>query len=279
MIYGVIVGSSGQTVTVRLKKPIEVKAGTGYGLQLEFDTFLPATDYFSVGTECNTTTTPFDSPYDNGHIIVYGPQDDWAVKNSNCDFLFRLYNEPEAYAMIDDTGIANEKASFGVDKGSLSTCQTTAIPDNPPGDFPHGFFQLNASGLESGEAVTFTIAFYDDNDAPINIEAGKFKWWKYDAGTGQWFYLDIGDDDGDHIITVTITDGGLGDLDNVADGDVEDPGGLAEVSNEEPAPLPPLPSGGTTMAVPTLNQWGFIVFVILLAGSAIYFIRRGKRIN
>ena len=32
-------------------------------------------------------------------------------------------------------------------------------------------------------------------------------------------------------------------------------------------------------AVPTMNQWGFIIFGILLAGSAVWFIRKRKQTN
>jgi hypothetical protein len=37
----------------------------------------------------------------------------------------------------------------------------------------------------------------------------------------------LGDDDGDEILTLTLTDGGAGDADGVANGEIVDPGGVA----------------------------------------------------
>jgi len=74
------------------------------------------------------------------------------------------------------------------------------------------------------------------------------RYWKYSpdgkgapGGQPGWFSLPIGDDDGDNVIIVTVQDGGIGDLDGVANGDIYDPGapGIgAERAEEVPALMP-----------------------------------------
>jgi hypothetical protein len=44
---------------------------------------------------------------------------------------------------------------------------------------------------------------------------------------GRWVALPVGSDDGDNVITVTLTDGGQGDADGVVNGVITDPGGPA----------------------------------------------------
>jgi hypothetical protein len=50
------------------------------------------------------------------------------------------------------------------------------------------------------------------------------KWWKY--RDGRWYSLPIGSDNGDNIITITLTDGVFpGDADGAVNGQITDPGG------------------------------------------------------
>jgi hypothetical protein len=45
----------------------------------------------------------------------------------------------------------------------------------------------------------------------------------------------LGDDDGDDVLTITIADGGLGDADGIANGEISDPGAVG-LSSTSPAP-------------------------------------------
>jgi len=60
----------------------------------------------------------------------------------------------------------------------------------------------------------------------------------------------LGDDDGDNVLTLTLTDGGLGDADGVANGTIADPGGpgVPAPAAPEPAPIPipPKPRASAT---------------------------------
>ncbi|MCD6470166.1 hypothetical protein J7L29_05145 [Candidatus Bathyarchaeota archaeon] len=60
--------------------------------------------------------------------------------------------------------------------------------------------------------------------ASVFCEAGGRQYWKYHTPEG-WYQIPVGDDDGDNIITVQLTDGGLGDDDGEANGIIVDVGG------------------------------------------------------
>jgi hypothetical protein len=71
------------------------------------------------------------------------------------------------------------------------------------------------------------------------------QYWK--CINGQWVNCTslLGDNDGDNILTLTITDGGLGDADGLANGTIVDPGGPAVVvaaAPSKPRVSPTLPN-------------------------------------
>jgi len=77
-------------------------------------------------------------------------------------------------------------------------------------------FSFNVTGLIPGQEVTVTVKL------PGPVPVGSV-WWKYQGGS--WYWLPIGSDDGDDTITVTLTDGGQGDADLTANGEIIDDGG------------------------------------------------------
>ena len=101
--------------------------------------------------------------------------------------------------------------------------------------FPFGLIGMDITGISNGETVPVTLTF------PSNIPM-DYEYWKYDAIRG-WYNLNalnrVGDNDGDNILTITLTDGGIGDGDGVADGTIRDPGGLG-------APKPEIVNGLVT---------------------------------
>ena len=140
--------------------------------------------------------------------------------------------------------------TFEPDAGTFcEPCTAVARTELPPGaeplpsgvEFPYGFFSFSICGLEVGATVNVTITL--PGPVPVGI-----RYWKYSpdgkgapGGQPGWFSLPIGDDDGDNVIIVTVQDGGIGDLDGVANGDIYDPGapGIgAERAEEVPALMP-----------------------------------------
>jgi hypothetical protein len=124
-------------------------------------------------------------------------------------------------------------AIFNTSNGSI-TGLTSAI-STPCGTlsdfiFPHGFFSFNITDIPVGSTVIITITL------PSNMPRGT---WYWKCINGQWVNCSslLGDNNGDYILTLTLTDGGLGDADGITDGTIVDPGGPA-VAIESLTPSP-----------------------------------------
>jgi len=97
------------------------------------------------------------------------------------------------------------------------------MPEVPESLNPvYGFFSFEITGISSGESVNIPLAF------PENVPAGT-EYWKYgptpEDSTPHWYQVPVSDDDGDRIIVITLTDGGIGDDDRTANGVIVDDGG------------------------------------------------------
>ena len=129
--------------------------------------------------------------------------------------------------------------SFGSTAGGVKNVNAIAegtLPTagKPTGvDFPHGLFSFDICCLNPGATITVTITL------PSAVPVGT-QYWK--CQNGNWVDCTslLGDDNGDNILTLTLTDGGLGDADELADGKIADPGGPAVA--RPPAPVPPTPT-------------------------------------
>ncbi len=115
--------------------------------------------------------------------------------------------------------------SFSTTSGSFSdysNIDVESIPQEwglPSAELPYGLFSFTITSLPVGSTVTVTISF------PTDIPAGSQYWKVHD---GDWILLPaefVGSNDGDNILTLTLTDGGIGDDDGVANGEIVDPGG------------------------------------------------------
>ncbi len=164
-----------------------------------------------------------------------------------------------------DTDTDTGTAYFTPDQGLIEDLE--ALPEIPPGapddvTFPHGMFEFRITGLTPGETVTLTIQLPDPGVDP------DFVWWKYDAATQQWHSLDMTIVD-DHTIQLELTDGVYpGDLSNVADGTIVDPGGPGNQVPEPPPPLPP--TAGSAYPIWTVLLAG------LVAGAGLLLLRRRR---
>ena len=123
-----------------------------------------------------------------------------------------------------DSGSVN----IETDTGRLSAVEPYEIPDIPrsPIVFSHGLFSWNVDGLETGQNSTITITLPES--LPTNSQ-----YWK--IINGSWIDVTslLGSNDGDDTITITLTDGGIGDADGIANGRIVDPGGPA-IPNDPP---------------------------------------------
>ncbi|MBE3142094.1 MAG: right-handed parallel beta-helix repeat-containing protein, partial [Thermoplasmata archaeon] len=125
-------------------------------------------------------------------------------------------------------GTATFRTNFG-DFTSFNWVDENTLPqearDNKPVGLtlPFGLFNFTITGLNPGQVITLTI------ELPDPVPMGS-KWWKV-ADDFTWYFLPIGSDDGDTIITINLTDGGLGDNDGMIDEKIVDPGGIGLQQN------------------------------------------------
>ena len=145
---------------------------------------------------------------------------------------FCTVGNEEARVATVETATGTGTATFESDVGlvqNLIAISEAALPTDgkPVSVFPHGFFSFRVVGLTPGQTVTITVTL------PSMVPIGTL-WNQYHISVG-WISLSIGSDDGDNVITVSITDDGTGDFDPT-DGVILDPGGPG-------IPLPPPPVG------------------------------------
>ncbi|HSQ32186.1 MAG TPA: IPTL-CTERM sorting domain-containing protein, partial [Gemmatimonadaceae bacterium] len=127
-------------------------------------------------------------------------------------------------------------------------------PTSPPGlVFPHGLLRFELGDCERGAAVTFTIVY------PEPLPEGT-RYWKYgppaSGAAPVWYELPATAISGNRV-TFTLTDGGTGDEDGLANGRLRDPGG------------PAFSSG----AIPTLSEWALWLMALMFAGLGLLGIR------
>jgi hypothetical protein len=159
-----------------------------------------------------------------GDSIVYGAEKSFTTAGAS-------------YAVETATGVGI--AYFSSDAGNIQNLVAVAegtLPTagKPAGrSFPDGFFSFNIVNVTPGSTVTITITL------PSAMPVGT-QYWK--CQNGNWIDCTalLGSNDGDNVITLTITDGGLGDADGTANGTIVDPGGPG-VAVTAPAKAPPAP--------------------------------------
>lgn len=123
-----------------------------------------------------------------------------------------------------ETATGTGTATFSINGGTIDdlTAQATTDCGRTLRDlnFPHGFFSFTIDDITPGSTITITITL------PSSIPQGAQYWKCID---GQWVNVTslLGDNDGDNVLTLTITDGGPGDADGVVNGSISDPGGPA----------------------------------------------------
>jgi len=144
--------------------------------------------------------------------------------------------------VITTTSSTNESIGIKEDSGgdlvSLEVIDPSTISDTTdrPEDLLYGLIDMQIKCHDVGGTAIVTI--YLPDPAPDG-----YKWYKYGPTKGWYDYSN-------HVVfnidrtqvTLTLTDGDIGDDDGIADGMISDPSGLGATST--PSPPPPPPSGG-----------------------------------
>jgi len=137
--------------------------------------------------------------------------------NGNYSIVANFAAIPPTPSQCVETAPATGIACFTPSHGAIQNLQAVPAPSSPPPGvhLPHGMFTFTITGLSPRQSVTLTVEFPD----PIPT---RWVWWKYHDG--EWSHLRIGRTTDPRIITVTLTDGGDGDFDDIP-GQITDPGG------------------------------------------------------
>ncbi|MCO5339638.1 IPTL-CTERM sorting domain-containing protein [Delftia tsuruhatensis] len=156
-----------------------------------------------------------------------------------------------------------------VSNASFSTTPPATAPQGVT--FPSGLLSLNLSSGNLGSDATVTLNF----STPVPAGAVYMKYGPSPDGFNcqgaacaqpHWYQLPANRAvlASDRLsATLTLTDGGLGDNDGIANQSIQDPGGFAL-----------LVAPASTAAIPTLSEWGIIALSSLLAMFGIARMRR-----
>ena len=165
-------------------------------------------------------TTVFKYSYTGS--ITKGEVHESVVNVAMITWLTIYVEEPNPVEAMVQSSTGTGNVSFISDAGTIENL--TAISESklpaegkPALSFPHGFFSFKITGLTVGQTVNVTITF------PSNIPVTA-QYWKYHTPEG-WYQIPIRSNDGDNIIIIQLTDGGMGDDDGVANGVIVDAGG------------------------------------------------------
>ena len=168
-----------------------------------------------------------------------------------------LENSDEVSVTIDDNGITgfpedvvtttsstDKSIGIKVDSGgdlvSLEIIDPSTISDTSdrPEDLMYGLIDMQIKCHDVGGTALVTI--YLPDPAPDG-----YKWYKYGPTKGWYDYSNYAAFNLDRTqVTLTLTDGGTGDDDDVGDGMIVDPSGLGVVSTPSPTPQPSSGGGG-----------------------------------
>jgi hypothetical protein len=128
-------------------------------------------------------------------------------------------------SVISNGGADQDIVRFSCSAGGivdLVALPSTACSGTPQQGMilPYGMFSFRIVGITPGSTVTVTIKFA----RPVPSTA---QYWKC-IGTGSWINCTsiVKHIPGDDFIVLTLTDGGPGDTDGIANGRIIDPGGL-----------------------------------------------------
>jgi Cep192 domain 4 len=230
----VVNGSSSREVTIANTgdavlnvSSIALDAGTDFTLDLNGGTNACGTANPAIAAAGNCTVAVVFAPT---FVGTFG--DNLAIASDDPD-------QPDVSVPLSGTGLDNVTpvVTSATDNGTItldtsgnagtSFGDVTALPDTdsslnqtgkPAGvDFPYGLVSFTVDNVAVGGTITVDVTF------PAAVPAGA-TYYKVGAA-GFVEFTDVVFNG--NTATLTLTDGGSGDLDGAADGSISDPGGLA----------------------------------------------------
>jgi hypothetical protein len=176
----------------------------------------------------------------------------------SCTATFTLINSVTVPSATGNGNITLTTNTPGCGFYNVAAKTEAQVGNDPTYDFPYGLveFRLNCSAAD----VTLTF--------PGDISGTTYR--KYgpttpgNSATTAWYTFSNVTVNSSTSITLHLVDGQLGD-DTGIDGVIVDQGG------------PGQPNGNGAVAVPTMSEWGMILFMALAGLSSAYYLRRQKR--
>ncbi|MFQ5900080.1 MAG: CFI-box-CTERM domain-containing protein, partial [Thermodesulfobacteriota bacterium] len=112
--------------------------------------------------------------------------------------------------------------------GMFSMVKSHDVDDiaSPPSDdawFPYGLYSFHVTGLTIGESIQVAVILPEGLSESENV-----MWYMYQGNSWTDYSANVESlRDGDNVVLINLIDGGMGDRDGVANGVIEDPGGVA----------------------------------------------------
>jgi hypothetical protein len=152
--------------------------------------------------------------------------------------LQKTYNKaPQSANIQSSTG--QGQVTFSTNAGTITRLSAAGSGAGPQGaggyTFPYGLFSFFISELSLGETIQVTVTL---------PAAGPTQWVKSTANG--WEPVPVISVNG-NIMVIQLTDGGIGDDDKTAEGDIEDPGGPAIIISSSTSISNRPPSSSATM--------------------------------
>ena len=197
----------------------------------------------------------FGTTIGENHATAFGT-------NGGGNTVYAVAKHEEPFTSATGTGtvyIDSDPSSIG----NPTAVDPATLPDEgkPNISFPHGLFSFNITGLDPGQTATVTITL----PSPLPMTA---EYWKYGSTQGNptdhWYQIPMGDNDGDNVITIELTDGGLGDDDLTANGTIIEPGGPGYYIPVGGEAYPVEKSGLTLLWVSVVFAVGWIIVDLLM---------------
>ena len=124
---------------------------------------------------------------------------------------------PTIVQSANGAGPVGFSTNAGTLSGLVAIPQSSLSPPPPAGTYPFDFFSWTITGLFPGQTVTLTITY---PSPPGN------NYVKLIGGTWNPIPVSVSG----NVVTLTVTDGGLGDADQTVNGQISDPGGIGTLS-------------------------------------------------
>jgi len=189
-------GASTSSYSVSIEQS-EIDGNSSYGMNNTVNTFVVDAENNWWGSD--------SGPYHSSNTDGTGN-----AVSDNADFT------PWIKKAVATTATGTGPVLFSPSAGNILDLTPVAAPGLPSVTFPHGMFSFQICCLTPGQTVDLTVTL------PSAVPVGTV-WWKYD--NGRWYSLPNLSDNGNHIMVIRLTDGGVGDSDGLVNGFITDPGG------------------------------------------------------